>query len=115
MKVRTVSKEAKELEFQPQEFSGSPAWHGGSLVEERSSLKLTLFACGNGHQTCYDTSKTDSRVYFAVDVTTGTPLLRVSIDPLKNAIGHLTTSEGKPWLALLTDNVNLAFYSVKYR
>jgi hypothetical protein len=36
MKVRTISKEAKELEFQPQEFSGSPAWHGGSSRRDQA-------------------------------------------------------------------------------
>ncbi|HEY6375960.1 MAG TPA: hypothetical protein VIX90_10605 [Edaphobacter sp.] len=112
-KSRVISKEAEELKFQPQEFSGNPAWHGCSLVDERSSVKLALYDCGTGHQTWYDTSKTDSRVYFAVDVTTGTALLRVPIDPSKNATGHLATHEGKSWLALLTNDVDLAFYPIQ--
>jgi hypothetical protein len=113
-KFQTVSSAVRELKFQPPEFSGgSPAWHGCSLVEERAEDKLALFGCGNGHQTWYDSSKMDSRAYFAVDVTTGTPLLRVSVNPSKSAIGHLITHDGKPWLALLTDHVDLAFYPIQ--
>jgi hypothetical protein len=113
-KFPTISKEAKELKFKPQEFSGSPeAWHGCSFVEERSTLKVALFSCGNGHQTWYDTSKMDSKAYFVVDTTTGTALLRISVNPSKAAIGHLVTRESKSWLALLIDNVDLAFYPIQ--
>jgi len=114
MKFRTYSRAANELKFQPKEFSGSPAaWHGCSLVDERASDNLALFNCGNGHQTWYDTMKLDSRAFFAVDVTTGTAVLRMAVNPSKSAIGHLTSQKGKSWLALLTDNVDLAFYPIR--
>jgi hypothetical protein len=113
-KFKTVSNAVKELKFQPPEFSGgSPAWHGCSLIEERTEDKLALFDCGNGHQTWYDKAKTDLRAYFAVDVTTGTALLRVSVNPSKSALAHLTKHEGKSWLVLLSDHVDLAFYPIR--
>jgi hypothetical protein len=113
-KFQEVSNAAKKLNFQPPEFSGSPAaWHGCSLVEEKLDDKLALYDCGNGHQTWYDSSKQDSRDFFAVDVITGSQLLRISMNPSKSAIGHLTTHEGKMWLALLTDHVDLALYPVR--
>ncbi len=112
-KFRVISKEAEELKFQPQEFSGNPAWQGCSLVDERSGDKLALFDCRSGHQTWYDTSKLDSRIFFAVDLPTGKVLLRVPVSSSKSAIAHLTTHEGKPWLALLTDHVYLGLYPTR--
>ena len=113
-KFQEVSGTVKKLNFRPPEFSSGPAaWHGCSLVEEKVADKLALYDCGNGHQTWYDSSKQDSRAFFVVDVTTGTELLRIPMNPSKSAIGHLITSKEKPWLALLTDHVNLAFYSVQ--
>jgi hypothetical protein len=112
-KLRTFSKEAQGLKFQPLEFSGNPAWDGCSLVDERSEDKLALFDCSSGHQTWYDTSKLDSRAFFAVDLPTGKVLLRVPVSSSKGALGHLTTHEGKPWLALLTDHVYLGLYPIR--
>lgn len=113
-KFQPVSSAVRGLKFQPQEFSGSPAaWRGCSLVEESAEEKLALFDCGNSHQTWYDSLKVDSRAYFVVDVTTGAALLRVSVNPSKSAVGHLTTHEGKSWLALLTNDVDLAVYPIQ--
>ena len=93
--------------------SQTSQWHDCSFVEEKVDDKTALYDCGKAHQTWHDTYKQDSRAFFVVDVSTAAQLLRISVNPSKSAIGHLTIHEGKTWLAVLTDHVELALYRVR--